>query len=251
MHHEVREVKIRVDRDIQAREASELLQSRPGLHTSVEDLSGDSRNPVNASSSLLSSRESRFGNQELVASGRSAQSSGILRVMTEFYTARKCGTTVCTCRCHEVQRVSVLPWASSLIGSLFIGYSGLPLPLVSRVACTEKACEKKENSLIKVAWYFPSWFPLAGKMISVIDKWTPLDGHDISIKLPRVVSSASDIFIFAQKGHIDGIQQLISQKKASVYDISAGKGRSALHVRSTPFKPVSEQFLIDIVRSHG
>ena len=67
-------------------------------------------------------------------------------------------------------------------------------------------------------------------MLHFIDQWTPLDGHDITIKLPRVVPPSAEIFILAQKGHIDGIKQLIRQGKASVFDISASEGRSALHV---------------------
>ena len=156
--------------------------------------------------------------------------SGSLQVSTELYMARTCGKKLCTCRCHSVRRLETAPWASSLVGSLFIGYSGLPLPFTPKIECNQSDCQRNPRSLIKVAWYFPSWWPLAGNVLHFIDQWTPLDGHDITIKLPRVVPPSADIFILAQKGHVDGIRQLIRQGKASVFDISASEGRSALHV---------------------
>ena len=159
--------------------------------------------------------------------------SGSLQVSTELYMAQTCGKKLCTCRCHSVRRLETAPWASVLVGSLFIGYSGLPLPFTPKIECNQSDCQRNPKSLIKVAWYFPSWWPLAGNVLHFIDQWTPLDGHDITIKLPRVVSPSADIFILAQKGHIDGIKQLIRQGKASVFDISASEGRSALHVSFT------------------
>ena len=172
----------------------------------------------------------------------------ILQASTELYTSSKCNVPLCLCRCHSVRRLHPLQWASGFIGSLFIGYSGISLPFASKATCNEKACRRNEKCLIKVTWYFPSWFPMASRMISIIDKWTPLDGHDISIRLPRIVSSSAEIFIMAQKGNIDGIKQLITNKKASIHDVSATEGRSALHVSSTA---CSQASIADIGSLHS
>lgn len=160
----------------------------------------------------------------------SDRSSTTLGVVTSIFATEQCRVRLCNCRCHIVSRVQPLTWASVIVGSLFIGYNGVTFPFLKKVECSERKCERKEKGLVKVKYFFPTWIPFASRMVSLLHSWSKLDGSHIQVKFPRVVPASSEIFILAQKGHVEGIRRLFQEGKASVYDISDSEGRSALHV---------------------
>ena len=134
-----------------------------------------------------------------------------------------------------MSKVQPLSWASQLVGSLFVEYSGISLPFMRKVKCTKKACQRTEERLVKVTYYyFPFWVPYVSRIVSFMDSWNGLDGHQVFVNFPRIVLSAAELFVFAQKGHIEGAKRLIEDKKASIYDVSDSDGRPTLHVSSTP-----------------
>jgi hypothetical protein len=133
-----------------------------------------------------------------------------------------------------MSKVQPLSWASQLVGSLFVGYSGISLPFMHKVECTEKVCQRTEERLVKVTYYFPSWMPYVSRAISFMDSWNGLDGHQVFVNFPRIIPAAAELFVLAQKGNIEGVKGLIEDRKASIYDVSDSEGRSALHVSSTP-----------------
>ncbi|GAW20292.1 hypothetical protein ANO14919_097930 [Xylariales sp. No.14919] len=104
------------------------------------------------------------------------------------------------------------------------------MPFSTRTKCTEGACQREKKEIISANYYFPSWAPFAPRMISLMKTWNGFDRPQLHVKFPRVIPPASELFVLAQKGNIPGVQRLFSDKKASPYDISAGEGRSALHV---------------------
>lgn len=151
-------------------------------------------------------------------------------ISTLTYVAKKCKVQFCLCRCHKMSKVQPLSWASQLIGSFFLGYSGITLPFMSKIECTEKACQRTEKRLLKVTYYFPSWIPYVSRVVSIMNSWNGLDGHQILFNFPRIIPAAAELFVFAQKGHIEGVKRLIEDRKASINDVSDSEGRSALHV---------------------
>lgn len=156
--------------------------------------------------------------------------SSAFQVTTSTHVGNPCKVRLCICKCHVTSRAQPLAWVSGVFGSLFIGYSGVTLPFVGPVKCTEKSCQRTEKAIVKATYYFPNWTPFAFRMVSLYDSWNSFDGHQIHVKLPRVVPASAELFTLAQKGNIEGIQRLFSEKKASIYDINMSEGRSALHV---------------------
>ena len=149
-------------------------------------------------------------------------------LQTSTYRTKKCTVPMCACQCHAVSKYQHPRWIAPVIRSLFIGYSGLPY--LCTAGCNESTCTKREDALIKATYYFPAWAPYFSRMLSFVGRWNPLDGHDFSLRMPRVVPSSSDIFMLAQKGNVQGIKMLFSLSKASIHDVSAGEGRSVMHV---------------------
>jgi len=135
-----------------------------------------------------------------------------------------CDTT-CGCQCHWASQLQYPSWVTSILGSLSIGYSGISI--LSSRACTEKACVRGVSTL-RLTYYFPSWFFC--RMISLTSRWDSLGGYNVAVHTPRVVSNSSELFMLAQKGNILGVQNLLAKRTASLYDVSHGEGRTALHV---------------------
>ena len=151
-----------------------------------------------------------------------------LKLQTSTYRTKQCTVPMCACQCHALSRYQYPWWVAPLIGSLFIGYSGLPY--LCAAGCNENKCTKRDDALIKVTYYFPAWAPYFSSMLSFVARWNRLDELDYSLRMPRVVPSSSNIFILAQKGNVQGIEKLVSLSKASIQDVSVGEGRSVMHV---------------------
>ena len=149
-------------------------------------------------------------------------------LQTSTIKTKKCTVPMCACMCHAVSKLQYPRWIAPLIGSLFIGYAGVPY--LSNVRCNESMCTKREDALVKATYFFPAWIPYFSRMVSFVGRWNVLDGHDVSLRMPRVVPSSSEIFMLAQKGNVQGIKRLFSLQKASVHDVSVVEGRSAMHV---------------------
>lgn len=146
-----------------------------------------------------------------------------LRVETSVQ--RSC-TGFCKCTCHRPTTLSSPKWLRGLIGLLFIGYSGIPLPNRNSRPCSENLCRKNSSSLLKVNYYFPPWF--LSRMIALRDRWTPTDSHMLTVRTPRVVHNLP-LFVAVQEGNLAQIQMLFAQGKASPFDVDLD-GISALIV---------------------
>jgi hypothetical protein len=151
-----------------------------------------------------------------------------LKVQTSVYS-QSCGH-LCRCRCHTESTFTSPRWLRIVLGSLFVGYAGVPG--LHNVSCDDEACQQAGHGCFKVAYHFPAWF--LTRMITIQDRWSPLGGHIVSMRTPRVVSPKAEIFIYAQQGNIEGLQLLFKERKASPFDVSSSEGRSALHVSCAP-----------------
>jgi hypothetical protein len=219
----------------QSREMMEtsFLPTLQRIESSVQQLRIESQPPPMTSSSWRVPTDTEKGplvqydrRQNL---GLSLAASSTIRVQTSVYESKKCGPGLCGCQCHKVSRYQHHPYVAALLGSLFVGYSGVPL--LSQRKCNLKSCLRQKGGFIKATYYFPTWLPGFSRMLAFMDKWNSLEGHEFSLKMPQVVPSSAEIFVLAQKGNVKGMQMLFSGGKASLHDVSAGEGRSALHVR--------------------
>jgi hypothetical protein len=154
-----------------------------------------------------------------------------IEIDTMLYEKVKCNLSMCGCRCHRVSRYRNNPYLAMVVGSLFVGYSGIPFE--NRPPCDEKLCVRETGGLVKMTYYFPSWVPIK-RMIALFDRWQNPGIHHIDIQIPRIVPSSAEVFVLAQRGNVHGIHALFQAGRASVYDVSAGEGRSILHVCFNP-----------------
>jgi len=148
-----------------------------------------------------------------------------LQVQATMYRQTSCNAR-CLCHCHRTHRARTPKLIQDLVGSLFIGYSNTP---INRKPCNEKQCKQQRFSLLKINYYFPSWF--MHRMVAFKNRWTPIEGHHISVRTPRVVNFAADVFLAADHGNLESLKILFSKRLASPFDVSSGDGQSALQVR--------------------
>lgn len=150
--------------------------------------------------------------------------SGV-RVQTSVFDQGTCNNT-CPCRCHKGNKHALPEWLNPFVGKVLIGYSGIP----SRSSCSEKICRPDEFCLLTVSYYFPRWF-LGHCMISFRNRWTPRQGHAISVRTPRVLSSVSEpIFMAVSPGNMAALHRLFEQRLASPFDTEPQHFESVLSV---------------------
>lgn len=134
-------------------------------------------------------------------------------------------TPWCSCTCHQERRFRTPRVLEQFIGSLFIGYSGLP---VLRSSCSERTCHLRSQPLTYVTYFFPKWF--LSRMVTFMMTVTPLAGPVASLKVQRTVPGSADIFTFAKLGDVDGIRALFEKGLASPHDVQFDSGITPLHV---------------------
>ena len=136
-------------------------------------------------------------------------------------------TPWCSCSCHRETRLRTPRILEQFIGSLFVGYSGLP---ALRPPCNEKTCHLQAQPLTYVTYFFPRWF--LSRMVTFMMTVTPLAGPVASLKVQRVVPGSADVFNFARLGDIDGMKALFEKGLASPHDVQYESGVTPLHVSS-------------------
>lgn len=102
---------------------------------------------------------------------------------------KSCNAT-CMCQCHKTTSLSTPLWMKNFVGLLFIGYAGTPI--FRKQTCNERLCQQQSHSILKLNYYFPSWF--LHRMIILRDYSSSLlaDGLMISIRTPRIIDCNCD-----------------------------------------------------------
>ncbi|CAI6330864.1 unnamed protein product [Periconia digitata] len=129
----------------------------------------------------------------------------------------------CSCICHRKRSFRYPKLLKGLVGTLFVGYTGLP---VLTPACNETACRQRSVSSVDVTYYFPPWF--LARMFSMTLTLSAHCGPELNIRVPRMVNWTTPLWRLSQMGELDNVQKLFISAKASPYDVNA-YGQSALH----------------------
>jgi hypothetical protein len=132
----------------------------------------------------------------------------------------------CSCACHSEHRLRSPQLLDRVIGSLFIGYSGLP-GLTRK--CNQHSCHLRSQPMTYITYFFPQWF--LARTISFVLSTTPLAGPVASLKVSRTVPGDSAIFYYAKTGNLTKIKALFEGGLASPHDVHFESGITALHVR--------------------
>lgn len=109
----------------------------------------------------------------------------------------------CSCICHAQKTLKSPSFMERLVGSLFVGYTGIPR---LRSQCNQQSCHLASPPMIYITYYFPAWF--LARMVSLMIASTPLAGPVVSLKTQRAVPGDAEIFLCAKTGNQDRIKFL-------------------------------------------
>lgn len=133
----------------------------------------------------------------------------------------------CPCACHAKRKskVTVPRVLESLLGKMFVGYSGFP---VLNKPCDFRGCIDKQTPTANMEYWFPGWFVSMNMKLQL--KHLPMTGPQLQLATARRVPDASQSITFAMKGNIEGLQYLFSQGLASPRDVSDSRAYSLVRV---------------------
>ena len=115
----------------------------------------------------------------------------------------------------------------SLIGTLFLGYMGLPI-LASK--CTNSSCQNHPGRSLEIVYCFPRWF--LERAVYFVAAMTYIGTPVFGLEVRRRVGwgREDNILRFARTGNNLGIKSLLTDAKASLIDVDLNHGRTALQV---------------------
>ncbi|KAL8978270.1 MAG: hypothetical protein Q9205_006109 [Flavoplaca limonia] len=147
---------------------------------------------------------------------------------------------LCLCQCHHVTTMATPGDWSRLLGRLFVGYTGLPLPSKK---CDRKSCQHGQvQTRIRVAYLFPFWFALRLFALTITRASTSFMWK---LDFPAVTSGSSDLFVHASLGNIDKIQGMLSTDAGAFNVIDSVANKSPLHIALQFRQITSVSLLID------
>lgn len=119
----------------------------------------------------------------------------------------------CGCSCHRPKHLQSPSYLQTMLGSIFIGYVGLP---VISSKCDVVECNHNTKAALWVDYYFPAWFLDRKIHFSLINR--PDSGPQQLLRVSRIVSSTSDIIKFAMQGDVQRMKDLLQNGQGSPYD---------------------------------
>lgn len=204
----------------------------PSIRVSLRTISMETSNFNSQLATLVSDSHATYSNTSSLQgqdTNNASRASSLLQISDGFLhqhrnlrlntsVHRSC-RSLCACICHRETKLRLPNWMESIVGTLFLGYSGMPTASFLSSKCTEVACQRNRSALISVQYCFPRWF-LAWRMIILRNNYSSLNGIQISVRTPRVVGSWTEIFAAAQTGNVGMIRLLISEGRASPFDVA-------------------------------
>ena len=131
----------------------------------------------------------------------------------------------CVCVCHR-RRIRETPkFLTHFLGTLFIGYAGLPRVIQP---CNVPGCTQRTGPTVTLTYFFPVW--LLARALFMAMKISSCDGPQFCLRVPRIVSNSSAIFTVARKGDVEGIKQILQQRQGSPFDRDVFIGYSPIMV---------------------
>lgn len=130
----------------------------------------------------------------------------------------------CRCVCHTKKSVNTPKFLRSIMGILFIGYTGVPALSPS---CDIDVCSGNSEGLLQVHYFFPPWF--LAKVVSIALRVSRAYGPELCLRVANVRADGDPIFRHCYFGNVEAVRSLLVSGEASVLDINAGNGNSLLH----------------------
>jgi hypothetical protein len=180
--------------------------------------------PIRQQHAQEGNRDSRLarGFDETLSQDESEQSEWI-NMRASCY--RKTCLPWCSCQCHIRYNLRTPDLFKSVMGSLFVGYSSLP---VLAQNCNEKSCRRRSALRVIISYQFPKWMWARALLASML---AAIQGPELLLRVPRIIPFASHTYQYCLDGSVMALRRLFEEGHASPYDIDA-RGFSLLHVSS-------------------
>ena len=175
----------------------------------------------------ISEKQEIYNQRHGDAAGSSFQLDDFSALRMRFLRQHKCDTS-CDCNCHTPTRARTSQMLQSVLGSLFVGYTGLPA-LAS--TCSSMKCQRSSEGFLQIDYYFPPWF--LARIVSMAMRFKDSKIPHISLRVLNVRSSYEAIFLNAREGDAELVRYLLTTRQASVQDVTDDSGHSPLHVGTT------------------
>ena len=133
----------------------------------------------------------------------------------------------CKCWCHMQQNVQALSNLGTILGRLFLAYTGSS---ILRKPCNISSCREQNARSIRLTYFFPQWF--LNSVVSTTFSTTRLGAPSLNLKVRKIVPDTNRLFTLCMTGGVDGIQQMFADRDASPDDIHHRGGWTPLHVRN-------------------
>ncbi|KAL8671882.1 MAG: hypothetical protein Q9168_003635 [Polycauliona sp. 1 TL-2023] len=125
----------------------------------------------------------------------------------------------CSCRSYSRRTVGAPLIFKTFLGQLFVE------SVSNKPACNEIECRGSNKSSWKLTYHLPRY--LMNRYLDCTVHHNPLDGPNLSWRMPRVVEWQHKLFRYTNMGDVRAIQRLFSEGKASPYDVNP-RGSNAL-----------------------
>ena len=145
--------------------------------------------------------------------------------LTASRTGLSCAVE-CRCACHTRTTIR-LRALSRFLGSLFVGYIGLPFIMAK---CDDHHCRQRAYSVILTTYVFPAW--LLARAFTIAFRLLPHAGPELIIRVNPIVPSSWASFTLASEGDVDGLKRALSNGLGSPFDTDSTNGYSPLLVGS-------------------
>ena len=159
-----------------------------------------------------------------------------------FYCERftSCGG-YCSCICHSKYHYKSPNMLKRMIGSLFIGYTCLPM--LAR-KCNLDSCMNRQSCSIRVSYTFPTW--LVMKALELIAVSSSMTGPSFGLSLRNRIDlgAGANIISSAINGDITMMVKLLEKHKAALTDIDSMVGQSPFYVGTWIFTSLYSKFRI-------
>ena len=133
---------------------------------------------------------------------------------------------LCNCSCHYRSRYQTPKFLNQFLGTLFIGYTGLPY---WDKTCDQPECSSQFSRTVTAAYTFPQWF--LSRTLNIVAAMTHNGQPSLGIRVKnRVKIAESDIFTLARLGDTQGIIEVFNRRRATIDDLVYHSGQTILQV---------------------
>jgi hypothetical protein len=131
----------------------------------------------------------------------------------------------CSCRCHIRGSIRSPSIVSNFLGSLFVGYSGIP---GVTEACSEKQCSKRSQVRLIASYQFPKW--MWTRALFTTFATSREYGPELLVRVQHTIPYASETYQHCLNGEVVSLKRRFDDGLASPFDVDPD-GISLLHVR--------------------